>query len=175
MTIDLGFLLGAEIDGTFGWDGIDGSVVYNPDELSNAVFIGRDVYHVSDSAPNLVNSTEPPSDYIDETNNWMIMAEKCYIDCDEPNSGKCKINMHFMRMQETADKTQDHQINYLEGESSFKGVVWYRMEGMNGEALFKGQSDQFEIVTLDMSESSAIMQLATCSATIVTLIAMQLF
>ena len=33
----------------------------------------------------------------------MIMAEKSYIECDDPNTGDCTINMHFMRMAETKD------------------------------------------------------------------------
>ena len=81
---------------------------FDPSQLDQAVFVGRDVYHVSDTAPDLINGVGNQSDYIDVTNNWMIMAEKSYIECDEPNSGKCKINMHFMRMQQTEDKTQDH-------------------------------------------------------------------
>ena len=48
----------------------------------------------------------------------MIMAEKSYIECEQ--IGACKINMHFMRMQKTEDKFQDHQIDTELRATNFK-------------------------------------------------------
>ena len=55
--------------------------------FADPVFIGRDVFHKSESVPDYYNNIGNVlgSDYIDEANDWMIMAEKSYIECDELN------------------------------------------------------------------------------------------
>ena len=75
------------------------------------------------------------------------MAEKSYIECDDPNTGDCKINMHFMRMSQTKDNYQDHQI-HEDRSTRFKGSIWYNVKDSDGSVVSKGQSDEFEVVTL---------------------------
>ena len=129
-TINMGFLLGNEMNDSYGWDGIECTVNYDPSATETAVFAGRDVYHQVISPPDYVDglSETLASEYIDVSNDWMIMAEKSFIECDSPNTGTCKINMHFMRMQATNDMMQDHQIDTSAYVTTFKGRTWYTVQ-----------------------------------------------
>lgn len=71
---------------------------YQRGATDSSVFIGRDVYHETDAAPDYVNDLDAvlSSAYVDTQNDWMVMANKSYVECD---ADECQINMHFMRMQ----------------------------------------------------------------------------
>ena len=55
------------------------------------------MYHETDTAPDYKNDLEQvlSSSYVDTQNDWMVMDNKSYVECE---SQKCQINMHFMRM-----------------------------------------------------------------------------
>ena len=96
---------------------------YQRGEAPSSVFIGRDVYHETDAAPDYVNDLDAvlSSAYVDTQNDWMVMANKSFVECE---ASKCQINMHFMRMQQTTDKYKDHQIDW-EQQTRFKAVAWF--------------------------------------------------
>ena len=56
------------------------------------------MYHETDAAPDYVNDLDAvlSSAYVDTQNDWMVMANKSFVECE---ADKCQINMHFMRMQ----------------------------------------------------------------------------
>jgi len=184
--VTLGFLVGGDNDGTYGWDGIDCKVSFNPSALEEGdyTFSGVDVYHEGSEVPNYFDQSKQPyygnlsvTTQNDASQDWKVVASKSFITCEDPYTGACKINMHFMRLSETEDAAKDHQINQLEGSSTFKGSMWYTLS-QNNQVTNRGQSSEFEIITMDASETAedfAVSQISSFSAVMLALIVSQMF